>query len=277
VPTIPLPGRFRPLFIISLIYLGVSFLLRLTLWKIFGPAANISLAAIIPILTRGMLNDCVALIVLNVPAVLYLTFMPDQMARSWGHRLWFALVVFFTLFGIITLAIVEFVFFHAFGGRFNHTAVAYMVHPYKMVTVLRGCSPLIWIMLVAGLLAALILFKVWPQMDRAFARAAGCRIRMAFFVVYLLLLLPALLIPANSFDTSSNSAMNEITHNGLSSLGHACHTELQSDDTSNRALEHARAVGLTTKRHTTEDVIHHQAKPVSSAPLPERKTSRAPR
>ncbi len=234
---IPLPGRFRPLYIMSVIYLGMSFLLRLVLWKLSGPSAGITGADLVPILGAGILNDCVALVFLNIPALLYLTFMPDALARKGGQRIGFALFVFFSLFTLLCLVDVECIFFQKFDARFNQMAVDSLSSPRNLLINVWKSYPVIWIMLVNGVLAALFLFKSWPDMNRAFEHPSGFRSRLTFLAGSVLLI-PVLWISTNSFTPSDNKMVNEMAHNGIHSLLGAFRARQLKNLPGNRIIHH---------------------------------------
>lgn len=238
MPNIPLPGRFRPLYIMSIIYLGISFLLRLVLWKLSGFSTEISGADLVLILGMGIMNDCATLLFLNIPALLYLTFLPDSLARHKGQRIGFALLVFFSLCTLLCLVTVESIFFQRFNARFNLMAVDYLIAPSDLLTTIWKSYPVIWILLMNGLLAALILFKSWPAMDLAFEQPAGCKPRLAFLAGYLLLLLPALWISTNSSQPSDTILVNEMAHNGLHSLFKAFHSRYLECDPVEEFMNH---------------------------------------
>jgi phosphoglycerol transferase MdoB-like AlkP superfamily enzyme len=237
-------GRFRPLLFISLVYLGISFLLRLILWKIFGPAAQVGWGDVFTILAAGILNDYVALIFLNIPGVLYLTFMPDKAARSKTHRGVFALLVFLSIFGMLYLAGVEFFFFQEFDARFNLVAVDYLIYPHEVLINIWESYPVVIIMLVDALLAGLILAGIWPMLARAFSGETKITSRLVFLAGYLVLLIPALLMSTDSLDRSGNRVANELSHNGVSSLFRAFHTNHLDYDAYYRIMDHDKAFAL---------------------------------
>jgi hypothetical protein len=235
----------------SIIYLGISFLLRLVLWKLSGFSAGMTPADLVPILAMGIVNDCVALVFLNIPALLYLTCMPDALARKKEQRMGFALLIFFSLHTLLCLVDVECIFFQKFDARFNQMAVDYLSSPRDLLADVWNTYPVIWIMLVNGLLAALFLFKCWPNMDLAFEHPSGFRSRLTFLAGYGLLLIPALWISTNSFTPSHNKMVNEMAHNGLHSLLGAFHDRQRKTLPGNRIIHHDRQPERTRKQKDT--------------------------
>jgi phosphoglycerol transferase MdoB-like AlkP superfamily enzyme len=222
--TSPVLNRFRPLLFLSLFYLGLSFVLRLVLWKVFGAAAGVSWGALASSLGVGLVNDLVVLVFLNLPATLYLTFLPERSARSRWQKICFVLILFFTVFGLFYQAGAEFFFFEEFDARFNLVAVDYLIYPHEVLINIWESYPVVRILLVDTLLSSLLLGAFWPRLRTAFAVPTRLWRRMGFAGAHLLLLLPALLLSTDSLDFSGNRVTNELTHNGVSSLFRAFRT-----------------------------------------------------
>jgi phosphoglycerol transferase MdoB-like AlkP superfamily enzyme len=218
VPSIILPGRFRPVYGLSAIYLFMSFLLRLCLWKLSDSSGGMTKVDLILILGTGFFNDCVALVILFIPMVLYLAFLPDTLARTRGQRIGFAVLIFCTLCGLLILMGAEFIFFQKYNVRFNDRAVTSLVAPGDLVTTIWESYPLIWLFLTDILLAALIFMKIWPYMDQAFEHPTGCIPRMVLLAAYGLVLVPTLWIAIAGCTISNKGMVNELAHNGITSF-----------------------------------------------------------
>jgi len=217
-------GRFRPLLLISFFYLVLSLLLRLVLWKFFGGPAGISWQNVPGIVATGMINDTIILIFLNIPATMYLAFLPDRIVQKKSHLIFFGVLLFLSIFGLIYLAGAEFFFFQEFDSRFNLVAVDYLLYPHEVLINIWESYPVARILLLDAVVAGLILSMLWPQLHRAFKAPTRFRQRLTFLACHLLLLGPALLLSTDSLDISSNRVRNELSHNGLSSLFRAFHT-----------------------------------------------------
>jgi len=230
------PGRFQPLLILSLVYLALSSLLRLVLWKIFGPEAAVHIGDLPEILVTGVFNDLVVLIFLNLPATLYLALMPDRMALSRWHQRFFSVLIFFSIFGLLYLMQVEFFFFDEFDARFNLVAVDYLIYPREVLINIWQSYPVIWFLLIDGFIALLLFRLVRPGISKAFEARYRFRQRLPIIALHLLLVVPALWLSTDSFDLSGNRVTNELAHNGLSSLFKAFHTNQLAYDVYYRTL-----------------------------------------
>ena len=218
VPRLPGIVRFRPLVIVSLVYLGSSLLLRLFLWKIVGPAAGVSWPDLLSILVTGVFNDGVALVFLNIPWVCYLTFMPDGLVRTQGHRVGFAFFVFVSFFALFYLAGVEIFFFQKGDTRFSRMALEYLSASLEVPVPLWKFFPFVISLLIDGVMAALILLKVWPAMDRAFTVRTTLAQRLPFFAGYIFLLIPVVWIFPGTCATFDNRVADELARNGMTRL-----------------------------------------------------------
>ena len=237
-------GRFRPLLLISIFYLAISLLLRLVLWKIFGGSAGISWENVPGILATGLINDTVILIFLNIPATIYLTFLPDRFVQKKWHLVGFCLLLFISIFSLLYLAGVEFFFFQEFDSRFNLVAVDYLIYPHEVLVNIWESYPVGRIILLDTVLAGLILSRLWSRITPAFQVSTRFRQRFIFLAFHILLLGGALLISTDSLDISGNRVSNEIAHNGISSLFRAFHTNDLDYNAYYRTLEKNQAFQL---------------------------------
>ncbi|GAU08524.1 hypothetical protein DPF_1234 [Desulfoplanes formicivorans] len=196
-------------------------------------------ADLVFILGAGVLNDCAALAILFMPLVLYLTFLPDTLARTRGQRIGFALFVFCSLYCLLFLVEVEGLFFHTYNARFNHVAVRYLLAPGDLLTSAWKSYPLIWIIFTDMLLAALIFVKIWPSLDQAFEHPAGYTCRLAVLAVYGLFLVPVLWTFTTSYTISDNNMVNELARNDISSLLRAFHSRHQDNTPKDRSAHQA--------------------------------------
>ncbi|MGX9366922.1 hypothetical protein ACTVJH_12940 [Desulfoplanes sp. PS50] len=241
-------SRFLPLQIISLFYLGISVLLRLVLWKIFGQPAQVSWTEMPSILGAGVLNDCITLVFLNIPAVIYLTCMPDKPACSRRQKGWFLLLVFLTLFGLICLAEIEFFFFWKFDTRFSLIDVDYLISLRNILTPIWHPDSIVIFILISGLTSALFLMKLQPFLVRAFEYPADFKPRIAFLAAYVLLALPVLWISSDEFNISDNDTANELSHNGISSLFRAFNSRSPDDNFDDRSMDYNRRLNWAKKQ-----------------------------
>jgi len=211
-------ARFRPLSLVAGYFLGESLLLRVVLWKLFGPQGGVGLGELPAILVSGLGNDLVPLVVLALPLSLLLVLLPPRLVGSrWFRGAAFAGLT-GLLFALLVLGQVEFCFFQQFNARFNLVAIEFLKDPRGLLVGLWSSYPVVQLMLADLLLALLLARWSWPLLRPALTAPPGIRWRWVWGGGHLLLVLPALLIATDSFDVSSNRMANELAHNGISSL-----------------------------------------------------------
>ncbi len=152
------PKRFALLKVLVLLFLSISFLVRLSflVWD-FGEVDN-NLFSVLRTFSTGFLFDIGTISFLTVPYLLYLLAVPvkwygslaDRSITAFGFFLGI-LIIFFSFFG-------EFTFWDEFQRRYNFIAVDYLIYTYEVVKNINESYPLP--ILIGSLLAlvALTLF-----------------------------------------------------------------------------------------------------------------------
>lgn len=209
----------------AVIYLGISFLLRLVLWGLFGGEAGVKVSALLSILLRGFANDLVTLLYLIFPLLLFLTFSTERFVNRPFVRRGMATITFMTLFALLYLSVAEYFFFEEFDARFNLVAVDYLIYPTEVLINIWESYPIIPIVLILFFVTALLYhfnrreFACWTSPQSPFHS------RLTFFSVYLLLLFGAIFVfRTDTLAVSSNRVDNELAGNGISSFFQALRT-----------------------------------------------------
>ncbi|BCR06353.1 sulfatase [Desulfuromonas versatilis] len=238
-------GRLSLLVPLSGAYLAVSALLRLVLWWKFGPAAQVGLAEMGPILLFGLVNDLIALLYVNAPAACYLLLVPGRLLRAPWHRRLVAVGVFATLFAMLYLGAAEYFFFEEFDSRFNLVAVDYLIYPHEVLVNIWDSYPVLPVVLADLAVAGLLFRRLWPMVKQSLAAPQRFADRLKLIGVYALILsLAAVRFSTDSFAFSSNRVSNQLACNGISSLFRAFRTNELSYDAFYRTLDHERAFRL---------------------------------
>ena len=154
--------RYRPILVLSLVYLGVSLLLRLVLWQQFGKAADVALADLPHVLLAGGVNDLVELVYLMIPLSLYLFLLPQRWLNGRLHSGLLALGGYATLFGMLYLAVTEYYFFEEYDARSNLVAVNYLAYSHEVLINIRDSYPVYQVLAADALLSGLLLRLLWP-------------------------------------------------------------------------------------------------------------------
>ena len=208
-----------PLYL-SLMTLGVWFMLRLGLWLEVGPE-ELTLGESIKTFALGAWFDLWTLAwlvsgFLLISALLGNRFRASKTAHALRWTIAWAVVA-ALLFGITS----EYLFWQEFTTRFNFIALDYLIYTHEVIGNIRESYPVIWIFTAIGIMASLI---VW--VSRRYLRFADAPYswQQRGLLAGLALLLP---LSANLFANldqttlSGNAYAQELGSNGLFNLAAA--------------------------------------------------------
>lgn len=218
-------GRYAPLFIVGGCYLLCSLLLRLVLFGTFGLAASVPVLHLPFIIIIGIVNDCIALLYLLLPLSLLLLMIPDRFHDSRIRYIMTATGLWFSLFGLMYLCVVQFFFFQEFDARFNLVAVDYLIYPHEVFVNIWESYPVGKVLILVAGLSSAILYSLWPRLKRGCAAGPSIGRRFQILAIHSALMLAALLgFDTHSLDFSNKRVTNELSADGLSSLFQAFRT-----------------------------------------------------
>ena len=136
-----LPPRYLALMWAAGLFVVINALVRLGLLIFEGDAANLVPWRLVPVAMVGLLYDLVAASYLLVPFAIVALVLPD---KSWGRRshafVASALIV-LSLFGLLSVAIAEALFWNEFSSRFNFIAVDYLIYTREALGNVRESYP----------------------------------------------------------------------------------------------------------------------------------------
>jgi phosphoglycerol transferase MdoB-like AlkP superfamily enzyme len=223
--TIICNSRFTPLLFIGVLYLFVSFLLRIVLFVAFGGDTDLSTTTLLSTLGIGIANDTITLGYLLAPLTLYLLFVPCKMHQSLPGRLLMAAISWIAYFGIFYQAVAQYFFFKEFTARFNLVAVDYLIYPHEVFVNIYESYHVISICALIAIYASLLLKFSWKQLANSAKIHVIFSRRFRFFLSHATILLVfAFLFSTHSFDFSTNRIVNEIAVDGISSFFEALRT-----------------------------------------------------
>lgn len=215
----PFPGRFRLLLIYATAYLGVTFVLRLLLWRAFGSPGGVTIANLPIVLGAGAVNDLAELLYLLAPLCLYLLLLPQKLARHPLQQKLFVFTSFLFFFSLLPLAATEYFFFEKFTVS---TAPAWTSSDSDIRLLLINAQdnfPAGRFILAALFLALFVTHGLWPIMRESLEQTCPLRERARALVLYALLLtLTSAFYSTEALAWSSNRLANELSANGLSRL-----------------------------------------------------------
>ena len=204
---------YRSIYILGLVYLLISTLLRLGLWFCFG-ADDVSAGWVGPILVVGLINDVIQSIYLFLPLALYLWLMPSRYRHTRPERLVFATGCWVMLYGMLYLMASEYFFFEEFDSRFNLVAVDYLIYPTEVLGNISDSYPVLPISAGLAVLTSFALYFLLPYISRS-DTTLPFRLRSTGLGLHLLLaILNALFWRADSLGYFPNRVANELAANG---------------------------------------------------------------
>ena len=227
---------------LSAIYLGISVLLRLVLWGVFGGGAGVKVSALPSILLRGFVNDLLTLPYLLLPVILFLTFVTQRFVKRPIVRRGLATLTFLTLFGLLYLSVAEYFFFEEFDSRFNLVAVDYLIYPTEVLINIWESYPIIPIVLTLLITTSVLYWANRRELAFRISPKQSFRSRLTVFPFYLLLLFATIFgFHTDTLALSSNRVNNELAANGISSFFQALRTNELDYGTFYQTLERSTA------------------------------------
>lgn len=148
--------RVRPLFWLGACFLAIAFIVRLVLLIWAGHAVPPNPLSWIYIFGVGLVDDLITFVYVAWPLVLYLWLMPTRAYRSRPNQ-WVVYVIGLALlYGLMFVAVSEWVFWGEFSTRFNFIAVDYLVYTTEVIGNIQQSYPIgLWMMLI-GLAATVV-------------------------------------------------------------------------------------------------------------------------
>jgi phosphoglycerol transferase MdoB-like AlkP superfamily enzyme len=209
-----IPHRLHPA-----LFAGISLLFVSTLTRI-GLAAYADAAlgpgALFQLLVRGLWFDVAAAIFAVTPLVLWLAIAPTRLARTWLYRGMTIVAFFGAVFGLLLLAVAEWLFWDEFGARFNFIAVDYLLYTHEVLGNIWESYPVGLILAGLALAAAAVTALLARRLWHASGAALGLRVSVSVLIVQTVLLGCALTFPDSDQKAfSTQDTANELAGNGL--------------------------------------------------------------
>ncbi len=183
-----LPARYRSLFWIAALFIGLNFLVRIGLVLFEHDPANDAVGRLLGIFAVGLVYDLAATTYVLLPFALLITFFSNGRIGRAIHGIAICALVLAGLFGMLFTAVAEGLFWNEFSSRFNFIAVDYLIYTREVVGNIRESYPIGWILGGIGL-AAIVLFGLVarPLWRAASGPAGGWKLRYAMLPVLLAL------------------------------------------------------------------------------------------
>jgi phosphoglycerol transferase MdoB-like AlkP superfamily enzyme len=210
-----LPPRLRPAAFVVAAFLLVSTLTRVAL-ALRADTAVPDFVTLAQVFGRGLWFDLAAAIFAVTPLVLWLALAPDRLARSWPYR---ALTLFAfgaACFGLMVLAVSEWLFWDEFAARFNFIAVDYLLYTQEVIGNIWQSYPVGRILVMLALVAAVATTLLARRLWYASGAPLGWRAMGATLVAQAMLFGGAVQFAnENQKQISGQDAANELAGNGM--------------------------------------------------------------
>ncbi|MBW8201978.1 LTA synthase family protein [Flagellimonas abyssi] len=215
------PSRYALINAFALLFLALSFLIRLSFLILDFTEVEHSLFSLLKIFFTGLFFDLGTVSFFYVVASLYFLFFPKRFYGSLLDRIlvYFGfslalLVVYFSFFAEIT-------FWDEFQRRFNFIAVDYLIYTYEVVKNINESYPL---PLLIGGMVILVTTTVWLFARKGFFKKVfsahdGFQVKLVPFLAAILVVsFYTASIDNDSAETSENRYNNELSKAGIYSF-----------------------------------------------------------
>ena len=210
-----LGGRFRPVLLLFALVAALAFLTRAALLVRPDVWPEIGVADLIPLFLRGLWFDLAVAIYAALPLALWLALMPDRVVSSRAHRLFLAASFALAGYGLLVVALAEWIFWDEFASRFNFIAVDYLVYTHEVLGNIWQSYPVGKLLLLLtlpalaiGVLAARLLGV------RIEANSSICQ-RVAVFASFIAFAAFSSVFTTSAQKSTGADAVRELSGNGI--------------------------------------------------------------
>ena len=207
--------RFIPLYAFAAVFVAVSTLTRLALLLRADTILPGSAGEIARVFATGFAFDAVAAAYFCLPFALYLTLLPNRVARSRWHKAPFIALFLGFVYLLVVLAAAEWVFWDEFASRFNFIAVDYLVYTNEVLGNIWQSYPVgLWLALLALPAIAAAGFLARP-MFAALDEPAPFSRRVAALLPWLAAPAAAIVFVTSDLKPSASDVASELSGNGI--------------------------------------------------------------
>ena len=215
------PNRFSLLKTFAIIFLSVSFIVRLSLfiWD-FSEVDKDILDVLLTFIT-GTFFDIGTLSFFMLPFCIYLILLPSKWHGSLVDRILTYTAFFIGLLIIYFSFLGEFTFWEEFHRRYNFIAVDYLVYTYEVVKNINESYPLPLLIsiLLALILVTIFITKKLDVFNSIFTSKIHFKQRILATIPWLIIVLVfTVFIPNNKAEWSTNRFNNELSKAGIYSF-----------------------------------------------------------
>lgn len=221
MPVFSVKNTYSLLYRFALLFIGLSFCLRLTLLFLSLDKADLTLLEFLRIFSEGLLFDIGVTSFIVAPYALYLLILPAKWNKSLANRIItnaaFLVVILLMMFSFFA----EYTFWREFESRFNFIAVDYLIYTFEVINNINESYPLPF--LISAILAV-SLFILWIFKKKGFFTATfqgTVSFTKRFFIaiiIFFIALVYAFKINNSFTESTSNRYRNELAKAGIYSF-----------------------------------------------------------
>jgi len=214
-----LKSRFSGLYILSVIFLAVSFALRTALCIRSAADADFTFPLLAKIYAVGLLFDFATCFYCSVPLFLYLLFISDKTFKTKINRRFLTGLYLVLLCAILFDVFAEWLFWGEFDGRFNFVAIDYFTYPRQIIRNIIESYPVAPLFAVLFAATAVLFLITRKYYFLTFKSVGSFRQRLKSNLPYLIVpLLSPFFIDISLADVSTNHYADELAKNGVYTL-----------------------------------------------------------
>ncbi len=216
-----IPKRYKLLFTFGLVYLILSFIVRVSLYIWSLSNIDFSIINLFKIFFTGLFFDLGTVSFFLLPYALYLFILPNQLIGKKFDKSITNFAFFIGLLIFIFSTFAEFTFWEEFKNRFNFIAVDYLVYTNEVVGNINESYPLpVLLSVVIGFVALIIFVTKKKQIFTAtFQSENSLKEKLAITAVFILIpLFFFLFINNKNAEWSKNRYENELSKSGIYSF-----------------------------------------------------------
>lgn len=214
-----LKGRFKSLFILLLIIIVFSTIIRTVLLLKAMPNLELTPLLLLQIYSVGFFFDCVTFSYFAIPFALLAILLPDKVFNSNRFRPFAWLACFIVTYLMLFNAVAEYTFFDEFATRFNFIAIDYLIYTNEVLQNIRESYPVNWILGALFILNSFIFLFVKKYLDRSFSTVTTFGQRLPPGIIILALpVLSFVFVNLSLAHISANNYADELAGNGIYNL-----------------------------------------------------------
>ena len=203
---------------ILIIFIFLSFSLRIILLTQYFNEITISTIEIIKIFSIGLFFDCLTACYFAILPFIYFTLLPQKIFNHKRHQIFLKIIYFIFINIIIFSVFSEIVFFEDFNARFNFIAVDYLIYTTEVIGNIVESYPMGLLLSIIFAISSIIFYFSYRQIVLIKNSAFKTRLK-SFGLIFSILIFEFFVIDSSKIDKFFNNNYNkELSQNGIYQL-----------------------------------------------------------